>query len=89
MPISDDLLEILCCPMTKTPVEMLSAEKLADLNKRIEAGAVKYADDSAVEKPLEEGLVTTDGKTVYRIQEEIPVMLVDQGIPTRQLEGWR
>ena len=87
MPISSDLLEILCCPETKVPVEMLPADKLATLNARVEAGEVAYADGSTVDKPLQEGLMTTDGKTVYRIDDDIPVMLVDKGIPTRQIGG--
>jgi len=75
MPISEDLLQILCCPRTKVP----------DLNEQVAKGAVKYHDGSTVEKALDEGLVTEDGKTVYRIDDGIPVMLVDQGIPTDQL----
>ncbi len=88
MPISQELLQILCCPSSKTPVVMLTAEQLARLNACIEADAVHYADGSAVEQPLSEGLVTTDGRTVYRIEDSIPVMLVDQAIPTGQLEDW-
>ena len=81
MPISPDLLEILCCPRTKVPVQMLSAEQLAALNSRIEAGEAKYHDGSIIEKTLEEGLVTEDGETAYRIDDGIPIMLVEQGIP--------
>ena len=87
MPISADLLEILCCPETKVPVEMLPADKLATLNARVEAGEAVYVDGGKVEKPLQEALITTDGKTVYRIDDDIPVMLVDKGIQTRQFGG--
>ena len=85
MPISQDLLEILCCPRTRVPVEMLSEEIRNQLNEKIGQGAVKYYDDSAVDKPLQEGLVTEDGAVIYRIDDSIPVMLVEQGIPTEQL----
>lgn len=88
MPISPELLQILCCPTSKTPLELLTAARIARLNAAIGAGVIRYADGSAVEQPLEEGLVTTDGLTVYRIDDSIPVMLVDQAIPTGQLEGW-
>ncbi len=83
MPISEDLLEILCCPRTKVPVQMLPADQLASLNDRIAQGGVTYQDGSLVETPLQEGLITDDGATVYRIDDSIPVMLVDQGIPGR------
>ena len=85
MPISQDLLEILCCPRTKVPVQMASADQLARLNERIQAEGVKYYDGSNVDKPLEEGLITEDGETTYRIDDGIPVMLVDQGILMAQL----
>ena len=81
MPISEDLLEILCCPRTKVPVQALPADQLAQLNEHIEQGGVTHQDGSAVDKPLQEGLITEDGETVYRIDDNIPVMLVDQGIP--------
>ena len=85
MPISQDLLEILCCPETKVPVEMLDDERLGKLNSQIEAGTVNYVDGSKVETVLQEGLVTQDAKTIYRIDDDIPVMLVDQGIQTSQV----
>lgn len=84
MPISEDLLLILCCPTTKTPVEMLGADRLSQLNAAIERGDVRYADGSPVERAVEEALVTTDGATVYRIDDSIPVMLADQAIAADQ-----
>lgn len=88
MPIRPDLLEILCCPSTKTPVEILSDSRLERLNAAIEAGSISYADGSLVKRTLSEGLVTTDGLTVYRIDSGIPVMLVDQAIATGQMPDW-
>ena len=88
MPISQDLLEILCCPKTKVPVLMLDAERLARLNEQIAAGSVKYVGGEAADKPLQEALVTEDSRTVYRIDDGIPVMLIDQGISTDQLGNW-
>ena len=86
MPISDDLLQILCCPRTKVPVRMLPQDQLDKLNEKIAEGAVKYHDGGAVEKPLQEGLITEDEQVIYRIDDDIPVMLVDQGILTEQLK---
>ena len=56
------------------------------LNEKIAEGSVKYHDGSAVEKPLQEGLITEDEQVVYRIDDDIPVMLVDQGVLTDQLK---
>ena len=88
MPINPDLLEILCCPASKTPVEMVGRARLDRLNAAIAAGYVRYTDGAPVEEALEEALATTDGRTVYRIDDGIPVMLVDRGIPTDQVGSW-
>ncbi|MFB3112505.1 MAG: Trm112 family protein [Gemmatimonadales bacterium] len=83
--IDRELLEILCCPKTKVPVEMLSEDKLKAVNDRIGRGEVKTADGSKVDKPLDAGLITEDGKTIYRIDDDIPIMLIDEGIPADQI----
>lgn len=88
MPISQQLLEILCCPSTRTPVAMLDRKRLLALNRAVRSGNLLYSDGSPVQAPLDEALVTTDGSTVYRIDESIPVMLVERAIPTAQLRGW-
>ncbi len=82
MPISEQLLEILRCPATKAALRPLTDEEITALNARIENEAVTYQDGSAVDSPLAEGLITEDGATVYRIDENIPVMLIEMGIPT-------
>jgi len=88
MPISQDLLEILCCPKTKVPVVMLDGDRLARLNEQIAAGAVVNVGGETVAKPVQEALVTEDSRTVYRIDDGIPVMLIDEGISTDQLGNW-
>jgi uncharacterized protein YbaR (Trm112 family) len=39
-----------------------------------------------VDTPLEEGLITEDRKTIYRIDDGIPIMLAEEGISTAQLD---
>ncbi len=87
MPIKKELLEILCCPVTKEPVEILAEDKTALVNKAIEAGIVKHVDGSVVEQPLTDAVITTDRNTIYRIDDGIPVMLTDMGISTDQIEN--
>jgi uncharacterized protein YbaR (Trm112 family) len=88
MPIKKELLDILCCPVTKEPLEMLAADKLAHVNDLIAEGKIKTVDGKPVETKIVEALITTDGKTIYRIDDDIPVMLVDMGIPTDQIADW-
>jgi uncharacterized protein YbaR (Trm112 family) len=84
MGIDRRLLDILCCPVSKVPVLMLSARQLDHLNARIAEGGVVDVDGRAVDRVLAEGLVTRDGKVVYRIDDGIPVMLPESGIGTTQ-----
>ena len=88
MSIDDRLLEILVCPVTKVPVKRLAKDRLAILNRAIEQGEVQRRDGTPIGEPLEEALVTTDGKTVYPVDDGIPVMLEDEGIPANQVAGW-
>ena len=79
--VDAELLEILVCPDDKTPVTLASSETLALLNTRIAAGGVKTRGGSAVTEPVAEGLVRADGKYLYPVREDIPVMLIDEAIP--------
>ena len=88
MSVDPKLLEILVCPITKVSVKILGKQKLAILNRAIAEGGVKSLDGVAVEAPLDEALVTGDGRTVYRVDDGIPVMLEDLAIPTEQLADW-
>ena len=88
MPIDRKLLEILRCPVTKQQVFPLTTEKLAKVNQAITGDDIRYVDDKRVEIPLTEGLVTENGQRIYRIDENIPVMLEDESILTDQIEGF-
>lgn len=85
VPISNELLKILCCPVTKKPVRMLAGDQLKKLNDGISSGRVKDVDGNPVSGAVAEALITDDGNTIYRIDEGIPVMLVGSGIPAAQL----
>ena len=88
MTIDKRLLDILCCPETKQPVKPLNSTQLEALNAALKQSALKLADGSDHTQPLKAGLITADGKTIYRIDDDIPVMLVDQAIATSQLSAF-
>jgi len=78
------LLEILCCPVSKTPVRLLDKTQLDILNQGIKTGNVQTIDGAVITQPLSQGLITIDGKLVYRIEDGIPVMLADEAISILQ-----
>jgi uncharacterized protein YbaR (Trm112 family) len=79
------LLDILCDPVTKTPVRPLRRDELDALNGAIDGGEVDTVAGQKVTASLAAGLITTDRKVVYRIEDDIPVMLAEEGIGTAQL----
>jgi uncharacterized protein YbaR (Trm112 family) len=88
MPIDGKLLEILCCPVSKTPLTRLTAGRLDKLNKAIEAGQVQYVGGEHVEQPLREALITEDSKVIYPVEDDIPLLLEEKGIGTTQLQDF-
>ncbi len=82
MPLDEALLEILCCPETKQAVTILDAASLDVLNRRIVNGEVRNTGGNPVKEPLDGGLIRHDGKVAYPVREMIPIMLVEEGIPT-------
>lgn len=88
MPLDKRLLDILCCPLSRQPVLPLSRAQLDALNRAIAAGNVQTIEGEAVATPLHEGLVTRDGKLLYRVEDGIPVMLADQAMGTQQLHDF-
>jgi len=78
--VDPTLLEILVCPETRQPVRPADAATLAGLNSAIAAGGLVNQGGQEVREPVEEGLVREDGKLLYPVREEIPIMLIDEAI---------
>jgi len=85
MSLDDELVGILCCPVSKIPVRRMDGGELERLNRAIADGRVCHVDESTVDQTLEEGLITEDGKMMYAVDSGIPIMLEEKGIPAAQL----
>lgn len=81
-PVDPDLLKILACPETHQPLAMADAAALEALNSKIASGDCTNVGGEKVVEALTAGLVREDGKVVYPVRDEIPVLLVDEGIPS-------
>ncbi len=82
MPLDAALLEILCCPETKQAVTLLDAASLHVLNRKIANGEVQNVGGNPVKDPLDGGLIRSDKQVTYPVREMIPIMLVEEGLPT-------
>jgi uncharacterized protein len=83
--IDKDLLSILCCPETKQDVTLAPESVIAGINDRIGKGEVKNKAGQVVTERMDGGLLRADKKILYPIREDIPVMLIDEGIPMEGL----
>lgn len=86
MPLPDSLLDILCCPISHEPLRPLENSRVKQLNRFIDTGELLYVDDTPVEEPIRQALITRDGKVIYVIDKGIPVLLPERGIGTTQLD---
>lgn len=79
--VDQELLDILVCPETKQPVRMADGATLSRLNAAITGGTVKNRGGAPVTQEVPEGLVREDGLLLYPVRDDIPIMLIDEGIP--------
>jgi uncharacterized protein YbaR (Trm112 family) len=83
--LDKDLLAILCCPETKQAVALADEQLIQKVNGAIERGALKNKAQKPVTEKLDGGLIRSDNKILYPVREDIPVMLIDEGIPLDQV----
>ena len=86
--IDRKLLDIICCPVSKVPLVPLTGKQIVATNKEISAGTALNVDAQVVSGLLSAGLLTTDGKIIYRIEDGIPVLLPEEGIATLQFQDF-
>lgn len=82
MTIDPKLLEILVCPVDKTPLEVI------ELSEPIRARLVeKYREQFKDEDPVVEIGLASPGGRVYPVVSGIPVMLADEALSREEIEG--
>ena len=79
--IPADLLQILCCPETRQSLTVAEPALIERLNQQIAPGILRNRAGQVITDKLGTGLVRADGKLLYLIRGNIPVMLLDQAIP--------
>ena len=78
--ISQDLLDILCCPETHQGLGLAEPSLIQTLNQRIAAGQIYNRAGKLLAEPLDGGLLRADKQLLYPIRQQIPIMLIDEAI---------
>ena len=84
--ISQDLLDILCCPETKENVAPAEQGLVDKINAQIAGGGIKNRASQPVSEKIDAGLLRKDQKYLYPIREDIPIMLIDEALPMEQFK---
>jgi uncharacterized protein len=76
-----DILTILCCPETRQGLRAAEPELIENLNRQITSGSLRTRSGQPVKERLDGGYVRADGRFLYPIRQNIPVMLIGEAIP--------
>ena len=77
--LQPELLNLLCCPETHQSLRIATREELAFISRE---GVVNRA-GKPIQQPVTDGLVREDGAVLYPIWDDIPCLLVEEGISLR------
>ena len=78
--ISSELLNILACPETYQDLSLAGEKLIQNINTQIDQGTLYNRAKEKVMKKIDGGLVRKDGKYLYPIRENIPILLIDEAI---------
>ncbi|MBN1575398.1 MAG: hypothetical protein JW913_02525 [Chitinispirillaceae bacterium] len=84
--VDPKLLEILCCPETKQDIQLVDDAIIEKINAAIKAGSLKNRGGETIKETIDAGLLREDRKYLYPIREDIPIMLIDEGIPFAEFD---
>lgn len=86
-PLDPELLDILVCPETHRPVALADEALLARVNGAAEAGSLTNRGGAPVAPGVQALLLRDDHRVAYPVQDDIPIMLIDESIDVHALAG--
>ncbi len=84
--LNPDLLALLVCPETHQDVVLATPDEIARINEAIQRSSVHTAGGTLVEQPVQAALIRIDRAVAYPIRDDIPVMLVPEGLVLSQVK---
>ncbi len=84
--VSDELLKIMRCLETGSPLRRADADLCRQINEAIDAGKIRNRSGRSVDWRVDEGLVNEELTLLYPVYNEVPQLLRDEAIEVGQLE---
>ncbi len=78
--IDKQFLDLLVCPENHMSLRLADEALVARLNASIAAGTLVNCGGQVVREAIQGGLVREDGRRLYPIMDNIPVLLIDEAI---------
>lgn len=75
-----ELLNILRCPETRQKLTEADRALIGEVNSAVAAGQLRNRAGHSVSEKIDGGLVREDGKYLYPIRANLPIMLIDEAI---------
>jgi len=85
--ISENLLAVIACPETKQDLVVAENDIVQKINDLIEKGELLNRSKQKVTETIDGGLIPKEDKSyLYPIRNEIPILLMDDSIPLKNVK---
>lgn len=84
--LSAQFLAMLCCPEDRSKLSVADAALVAQLNSAVASGRLKSRGGQKIEKRLDGALIRADGRLIYPIIDQIPILLIDEAIWSKEID---
>lgn len=79
-----EFLAMVRCPEDHTKLALVDSATVARLNDAVDARRLKTRSGQLIDKRLDGALIREDRRVLYPIIDQIPILLIDEAIPSEE-----